>query len=538
MTARGVWISIAIAAGLGAARGGTPPPGFVETAVWDGITLPTAAAYEPGTGNLWVLEKGGFAIPFQPPRVLVRDRTTGIVRTALSVPCVDAQGERGLLGIAFSPDYLAGPASRHVYLYYTRQITSSGACANDSEPAGARNRVVRYLESGGTLSGEEVLFETPYLTGATNHNGGTLRFGNDGTLFISIGDNDTDATTNPLSRDLSDPRGKLLRIRGDGSVPLDNPFVGQAGRLPQIWAWGLRNPFRFSIDPLSGAPFIADVGENTWEEIDRGIAGGDYGYPCFEGNAAFRTCNPAPASGSTIAPLYVYGHGGQTPPVSGNSVTGGPVYRATAFPASHRDRYYFADYGAGWIRSAAVDAGGALSDVQMFVPDAGQVVDLLVSPAGCLTYVLISGSVREVCFEAPSADQDGDGFTPGEGDCDDADATTYPGAPDLCDGADNNCSGTADDDLCSRYEADGQGRVDGVELAWIGRAFGSCSAAPALEWWFPVDYDLDGCVEGDDLAVLGAVWACAGAEPVCGGDHGAGSGGRERERFRSGPIPP
>jgi len=515
MSAHRALVLLGILALEGASVAGTPPPDFVDNPLLGGLSFPTGAAYEPGTGNLWVIEKGGFSISATPVRVLVRERTTGNVSTALSLGCVDARGERGLLGIAFSPEYLNGPSSRHVYFYYTRYITDSGGCSIPGIPAGSRNRVVRFLESGGTLAGEEVLFDGPALSVATNHNGGTVRFGIDGTLFFSMGDNDTDHLASPLSRDLSDARGKLLRIHADGSVPADNPFVGQAGRLPQIWAWGLRNPFRFAIDPLTGVPLIADVGELTWEEVDVGSAGADYGYPCFEGPATFRVCNPAPAPGSVTAPAFAYGHGSQTAPVSGSTVTGGPVYRAGTFPPSYRNRYYFGDYSAGWIRSAAVDTSLALTDVQLFVPDAGTVVDILLSPSGCLAYVVLSGEVHEVCYAGGDADVDDDGVTTNQGDCDDFEATTFPGAPDVCDGADNSCNGTADDDLCGRYEMSGDARVDGVELSWIGRAFGACSATPSSEWWFPADYDLDGCVEGEDLALLGAVWACSGSDPVC-----------------------
>jgi len=382
-----------------AANGGTPPAGFAESVFLgpSDVSRPTAVAYEPGTNNLWVVEKGPGTEQGE-SRVRVRDAVSGAVTTAFDLGCLDSRGERGILGIAFSPDYLDGPGDRWVYLFYTRRIPESDACSIAGEGSGTRIRISRFLESGGALSSEEVIYESPFLGGATNHNGGTIRFAGDGTLYFGIGDNDTDANASPLSRDLSDPRGKLLRINPDGSIPADNPFVSQPGVLPEIWAWGLRNPFRFSIDPQSGAPLIADVGENTWEVIYLGVAGADYGYPCFEGDQPFRTCDPEPPEGSVTDPLFVYGHGSQTPPVSGNSVTGGPVYRQGPFPEAYRDHYYFADYTDDWIRRGRLTAQGELTDVQLFVPDAGNVVDLIVSPAGCLTYVVLSGSVREVCF--------------------------------------------------------------------------------------------------------------------------------------------
>jgi glucose/arabinose dehydrogenase len=500
-------------------QAGTPPEGFVETVLVDGSAATgasgaTAIAYEPGTGDLWVVEKGPGSELGQ-ARVRVRDAGTGQVRTALTLHCVDSQGERGLLGIAFSPDYLDGPSTRHVYLYSTRRFEGFGTCTVSGVPDGSRNRVSRFLESGGTLSGEEKIYETPSLTSRTNHNGGTVRFAPDGTLFISIGDNDTDADANPLSRDRSDPRGKLLRVNADGTAPGDNPFFGQPGILPEIWAWGLRNPFRFSIDPAGGAPFIADVGERNWEAIYFGVPGGDYGYPCVEGSAPFRGCNPAPPAGSIVDPIFVYGHGNETPPVSGRSVTGGPVYRATAFPLDYRDRYYFADWVAGWIRSGRVTAANQIEDVQIFVPDAGGVVDMIVSPAGCLTYVVLGDAVRNVCVADSGADQDNDGWTIDDGDCNDFDPVTFPGAPDICDGADNSCSGTPDDATCDQFVADGDGSVDGRELALVGVSFGLCSADPPSESWSVVNYFPDDCIDGDDLAVLAAVWPCSDSAAVC-----------------------
>jgi glucose/arabinose dehydrogenase len=432
-------------AGGFAVRGGTPPAGFAESVLLDSanVSQPTAAAYEPASGNLWVVEKGPGSAQGQ-SRVRVRNAQTGGVTTALTLDCLDSQGERGILGIAFSPDYLVGPSERYVYIYYTRRVASTGACSIAGQGSGSRNRVSRFLESGGALSSEEVLYEMPFLTGATNHNGGTIRFAQDETLYVSVGDNDTDTNANPLSRDLSDPRGKILRLNGDGSVPADNPFFGQGGVLPEIWAWGLRNPFRISIDPLMQVPLIADVGELTWEAIYLGVAGADYGYPCFEADRPFRACNPAPPAGSVTDPIFVYGHGSQTPPVSGNSVTGGPVYRDSAFPPAYRDNYYFADYVDQWMRRGRLTAQGELTDIELFIPDAGSVVDIIVSPAGCLTYVVYSGSVREVCFIA-GPDDDGDGYSVAAGDCNDADPEVYPGAPEICNGVDDDCDDSVDE---------------------------------------------------------------------------------------------
>ena len=372
----------------------TPPVGFEDHQVVNatfatGASPAVGIAYEPGTGALFVIEQGDGTAKGN-ARVRRRDPTTGVVTTALSLPCVDGVGERGLLGIAFDPDYLnPGGTDRYVYLYYTRAAGQSGqSCEIPGLPWGGYNSIVRYHESCGVLTGEQLLLRGPVLE-ANNHQGGAIRFGTDKTLFIAMGDNDTDEYPLPKSRDLNDLRGKILRINRDGSIPTNNPFVGQSGKRPEIWAWGLRNPFRTSVDPANGNLYIADVGEGRWEEIDAGISGADYGWPCFEAWQTFASCTP---TGDT-KPIYAYDHGW------GDSVIGGPVYRASAFPVDYAGAYFFGDYGGGWIRRARIDTDGTLTDVEMFMPDATSVVDMAVSPAGCLTWVSIGGlGVHDTCY--------------------------------------------------------------------------------------------------------------------------------------------
>ncbi len=192
------------------------PLGFVETQVVDsssgtGAAGPTAVAYEPGTDNLFVLEKGSGSSGGS-ARVRIRNAISGTVSTGLNLACVDTRGERGLLGIAFSPDYLdPGGMDRYVYLFYTRHFDPSpNPCFKAGASLVTRIRVSRFTESSGSLSTEEIILDGPYLNNAINHNGGAIRFAPDKTLFIAIGDNDTDSDANPLSRDMSDLRGIII----------------------------------------------------------------------------------------------------------------------------------------------------------------------------------------------------------------------------------------------------------------------------------------------------------------------------------------
>jgi glucose/sorbosone dehydrogenase len=183
------------------------------------------------------------------------------------------------------------------------------------------------------LGSETVLLDLNPLSTATTHNGGALHFGADGKLYVAVGDNDHAAS----AQDLTKLFGKMLRINSNGSIPLDNPFVQSATTRHEIWAFGLRNPFSFAFKRSSNLIYINDVGANTWEEIDLGQAGANYGWPATEGP----TTNPAYTS-----PIYYYGHD------VGCAITGGAFYSPTNpnFPAIYTDKYFFADYCSGFIR--------------------------------------------------------------------------------------------------------------------------------------------------------------------------------------------
>ena len=235
-------------------KAATLPTNFVESQFASGLTNPTAMAFAPD-GRLFVCQQGGQV------RVV---KNGALLATPFVTLTVDSNGERGLLGIAFDPNFAT---NNFLYVYYTA-----------TTPA-IHNRVSRFTANGDVaLAGSEVaILDLNNLSGATNHNGGAIHFGPDGMLYVAVGENANSANSQSLSNRL----GKILRINSDGTIPA-NPttFPGIAGSTSglnqAIWAVGLRNPFTFTFNPSSGRMFINDVGQNAWEEIDDGIAGSNW----------------------------------------------------------------------------------------------------------------------------------------------------------------------------------------------------------------------------------------------------------------------
>lgn len=343
------------------------PAGFTKDESYvTGLTRATALAQAPD-GRLFIAEQGGALRVFKAGQLLL----SPFVQLA-----VDAAGERGLIGVTLHPDF---PANPHVFVHYT---TSAG---------GTHNRISRFTALGDVAlaSSEQVLVELPPLSSATNHNGGALHFGNDGKLYVGVGENADPAR----AQDLASPFGKLLRFNEDGSIPGDNPFFStQSGLARAIWAFGLRNPFTFAIQPGSGRLHINDVGENTWEEINVGAAGANFGWPHSEG--------PDGIGGNDVAPLFAYQHSATVPPGSGPggfftgfSIAGGAFYPTTGpFPAPYRGNYFFADFVSKFI--GRLDSENEYA-AYAFANISDSPVDLLVDGDGALL-VLGRASVTRI----------------------------------------------------------------------------------------------------------------------------------------------
>lgn len=343
----------------------TLPAGFAETTIASGMSSPTAMAFAPD-GRLFVAEQTGAL------RVI---KNGALLSTPFATLSVNSSGERGLLGIAFDPQF---NTNNYVYLYYTTSTSP------------VRNRISRFTANGDVaVAGSEVqILNLDTLSSATNHNGGAIHFGPDGKLYAAVGDNANGAN----AQDLTTLHGKMLRLNKDGTVPADNPFYGSlSGNDRMIWAYGLRNPFTFNFQPETTRMFINDVGQSAWEEINDGVAASNYGWPGTEGE----TSNPA-----YLSPLYAYGHGSSS--TTGCAITGGAFYNPPVqnFPASYNGKFFFADYCTGWIRQY----DSASDTTSGFATGISSPVDLQVGPDGALYYLYRGGGgVRRISYTASQA---------------------------------------------------------------------------------------------------------------------------------------
>ena len=341
----------------------TVPTNFADQLVASGLPSPTAMALAPD-GRVFVCLQSGFL------RVV---KNGVLLPTPFLSLTVDSNGERGLLGIAFDPDFAN---NSFVYVYYTTPTPS------------VHNRVSRFTANGDVAQAgsEVVLLDLENLSSATNHNGGALHFGLDGKLYIAVGENANPSQAQSLTTKL----GKILRMNKDGSIPTDNPFFASlTGNLRLIWAYGLRNPFTFAVQNTTGKLLINDVGQSTYEEINQGIAGANYGWPTSEGP----TTNPA-----FTAPLFYYPHATNFGGGFSCAITGGDFYQPAqpVFPASYVGQYFFADYCGGWIAQFDPVSKTATG----FLTGADSIIDIRSAADGSLLYLQrgAGGQLRRVVY--------------------------------------------------------------------------------------------------------------------------------------------
>jgi glucose/arabinose dehydrogenase len=333
------------------------PDNFRVSRVGTGFNQPLFVAPVPdGSGRVFVVERPG--------RVRILNPATGTVAATAFLDIstqTTTDSERGLLGFATAPDF----AASGIFYVYLTNLAGDSELRRYRTPAG--NRDVADPASGDLI----LTFAQPFA----NHNGGWLGFGPDGLLYLASGDGGSGGDPQNNGQNTGSLLGKILRVdvgsdafpadpSRDYAIPSGNPFAGGGGR-PEVWAYGLRNPFRASFDPLTGNLWIGDVGQNAVEEIDlmRPTDGGaNFGWRVFEGTQLFI----GPAIAGTVPPVAEYGHG--TGLTQGNSVTGGYVYRGPV--EALRGQYVFGDFVNGNLWSfpiARISVGATLPATQFTV---------------------------------------------------------------------------------------------------------------------------------------------------------------------------
>ena len=325
----------------------TPPTGQVSVGlveVASGLSFPLYVTAPPGdTSRLFIVEKTG----------AIRIVKGGSLLPAAFLdigPLVSGGSEQGLLGLAFDPEYAAN--GRFV-VHYT--------------DAAGNTRVSIFLRSSGDPDVADPGSEQIVLTTEQpfeNHNGGQLLFGPDGYLYLGLGDGGSGGDPSGRGQDLTDLLGSILRLDVRTTpyvIPPDNPFAGRSDVRPEIWSYGLRNPWRFSFDRATGDLYVGDVGQSAWEEVDVSPAAEgagkatNFGWNIMEGKHCYAapTCTQA----GLALPVLEYDHG------QGCSITGGYVYRGAAIPAI-QGYYFYADYCRGWVRSFRYQGGEAVDEFQ------------------------------------------------------------------------------------------------------------------------------------------------------------------------------
>ena len=340
---RAALAAVALAAAF--ALGGEAAPGDPELALVGTFSSPTYLTAPPGDAErLFVVEQGG--------RIRVV-RNGAVLPTAFLdlTSLVLSGGERGLLSMAFAPDYAA---TGRFYVYYTARSPSGQLVLAEYR----RSSNPDIADSGSART----VLTIPHPAG--NHNGGQLQFGPDGYLYIGTGDGGGAGDPDRNGQNLGALLGKILRIDPLGApyvVPADNPFVGVPGARGEIWSYGLRNPWRFSFDRQTGDLVVGDVGQGTWEEIDfvptaagRG-RGANFGWSCWEGREVFGNCQTLPPNHTP--PVWQYSHS------RGCSITGGYVVRDPAL-APFAGRYVYGDFCAAPVWSIALAIPDARDDRQ------------------------------------------------------------------------------------------------------------------------------------------------------------------------------
>ncbi|MCK9351697.1 MAG: PQQ-dependent sugar dehydrogenase [Candidatus Pacebacteria bacterium] len=383
-------------------------PGFEAQTIAGGLMLPTSMAFSPD-GRIFIAEKNG----------IIRAVKNGALlpNPVITLTDVNTYGDRGLIGIAADPNFID---NGYLYLSYTFE-NSPGANFSGSKTA----RIVRVTVIGdeASESSKKILVGSVGGTAgspscdnfavtsdcipsdSSSHSAGGLRFGPDGKLYASLGEGasfDYVDVRALRSQNLDSLGGKILRINADGTAPSDNPFYNgdPNSNRSKVYAYGMRNTFRFNFRPSDGALFAGDVGWSTWEEINRILPGKNYGWPCKEGNAPTTIAPGGPGyncqAAGAVDPIYFYQHD----QAGAGAVTAGAFPTGSAYPAEYSNSLFFGDFAQNFIRRITLDENNnVLSVREDIIDNPGGPVDLSTGLDGNVYYISIyKGTLERLVY--------------------------------------------------------------------------------------------------------------------------------------------
>ncbi|HEY3342178.1 MAG TPA: PQQ-dependent sugar dehydrogenase [Anaerolineae bacterium] len=372
----------------------TVPAGFEVETIANVFDLPTAFAFLPD-GRILAAEKAG----------MLKMIENGVVRAE---PVIDLRGQvndyvdRGFIDVAVDPNFTR---NHYLYLLFTYRLPDM---PHDS-PKPVKGHLVRYVLDGNTIrpSSAKILLDD-FESVLENHSVDSMRWTPQGTMFVSFGDGAVEIATSDVALralDVDNLAGKIIRIdpeTGDG-VP-GNPFYDALHphtARSRVWAYGLRNPFRFAVHPVTGIPYIGNVGDVTYEMLNRALPGQNFAWPCVEGLIDRPDFQVKPACqnvnvGTAAQADYLYPHMG-----ANACIIGGDFNFGTNFPAEMYGNYFMADYSLQWMKRAALGADGQLVRVDDFAASMGEPVDMKFGPDGFLYYMSIySGGFRRISYKS------------------------------------------------------------------------------------------------------------------------------------------